>query len=120
MPEDIVRVAADKNAFVWEELTTMRIDKTKVDEKKKSDFLYDVRTSKRVSAFVKEKSNDELLDYYGFLKDGFLTNLGVLWIGQRRDRVSLLFAPIIQIILLSNTCNKNNEMLNKKALFIVQ
>jgi len=98
MPEDIARVAADKNAFVWEELTTMKIEKSKVDEKKKADFLHDIRTSKRVSAFIKEKTDEELLDFYGFQKDGYLTNLGILWIGQRRDRSSLLFAPIIQII----------------------
>jgi ATP-dependent DNA helicase RecG len=98
MPEDIARIAADKNAFIWEELITSRIEKSKVDEKKKADFLRDVRTSFRVSTFVKEKSDDEIFDYYGFIKDGFLTNLGVLWIGQRRDRSSLQFAPIIQII----------------------
>jgi len=98
LPEDIARVAADKNAFVWEELTTMRIDKSIVDEKKKADFLHDVRTSKRVSDFVKNKTDEELLIYYGFQRDGYLTNLGILWIGQRRDRVSLRFAPIIQII----------------------
>jgi len=98
MPEDIVRVAADKNAFIWEELTTMRIEKSNVDEKKKSDFLHDVRTSLRVSAFVKEKSDEEILDYYEFQKEGYLTNLGILWIGQRRSRSSLLHAPIIQII----------------------
>jgi ATP-dependent DNA helicase RecG len=98
MPEDIARIAADKNAFVWEEQTTMRIDKSKVDEKKKADFLRDVRTSKRVSAFVKEKTDEELLDYYGFQKDNYLTNLGVLWIGERRDRSSLRFSPIVQII----------------------
>ena len=98
MPEDIARVAADKNAFVWEKLTTMQIEKSKVDEKKKADFLRDVRTSLRVSAFVKEKSDDEILDYYEFQKDGYLTNLGILWIGQRRDRSSLLHAPIIQVI----------------------
>jgi len=98
MPEDIARVAADKNAFVWEELTTMRIEKSNVDEEKKADFLYDIRTSKRVSAFVKEKSDEEILDYYGLQKDGYLTNLGILWIGQRRERSSLQFSPIIQVI----------------------
>ena len=98
MPEDIARIAADKNAFVWEELTTMRVEKYKVDEKKKADFLHSIRTSKRVSAFVKNKTDEELLDYYGFQKDGYLTNLGVLWIGERRDRSSLRFAPIIQVI----------------------
>jgi ATP-dependent DNA helicase RecG len=98
MPEDIARVAADKNAFIWEELTTMRVEKSKFDEKKKADFLHDIRTSKRVSTFVKEKSDEEILDYYGFQKDGYLTNLGILWIGQRRDRSSLRYGPIIQII----------------------
>ncbi|MDR0681112.1 MAG: putative DNA binding domain-containing protein [Dysgonamonadaceae bacterium] len=98
MPEDIARIAAEKNAFIWEELTTMRVEKSKVDEKKKADFLHDVRTSKRVSAFVKNKTDEELLDYYGFQKDGYLTNLGILWIGERRDRSSLRFAPIIQVI----------------------
>ena len=98
LPEDIARIAADKNAFIWEELTTMQVEKSKVDEKKKVDFLHDVRTSKRVSAFVKEKSDEEILDYYKFQKDGYLTNLGVLWIGQRRDRSSLRFTPIVQII----------------------
>jgi len=98
MPEDIARVAADKNAFIWEKLTTMQIDKSKVDEKKKEDLLQDIRTSLRVSAFVKEKSDEEILDYYEFQKNGYLTNLGILWIGQRQDRSSLLHAPIIQVI----------------------
>ena len=98
MPEDIVRVAADKNAFIWEVLITMQIEKSKVDEKKKADFLNDVRASLRVSAFIKDKSDEEILDYYEFQKDGYLTNLGILWIGQRRDRSSLLHAPTIQVI----------------------
>jgi ATP-dependent DNA helicase RecG len=98
MPEDIARIAADKNAFIWEELITKRVEKSKVEEKKKADFLNNVRVSKRVSTFVKEKNDEELLEYYGFQKDGYLTNLGILWIGQRRDRSSLQFAPIIQII----------------------
>jgi ATP-dependent DNA helicase RecG len=98
MPEDIARVAADKNAFIWEKLTSMRVEKSKVDEKKKANFLHDIRTSLRASAFVKEKSDDEILDYYEFQKDGYLTNLGILWIGQRHDRSSLLHAPVIQII----------------------
>ena len=98
MPEDIARVAADKNAFIWEKLTTMRIEKSNVDEKKKADFLHDIRNSLRVSSFVKEKSDEEILDYYEFQKEGYLTNLGILWIGQRRDRSSLLHSPIVQVI----------------------
>ncbi|KAA6343508.1 hypothetical protein EZS27_008797, partial [termite gut metagenome] len=98
MPDEVVRLAAEKNAFIWEELTTKHVDKSNADEKKKVDFLYDIRNSSRSSAFVKEKSDEEILEYYEFQKDNHLTNLGILWIGQRRDRSSLLFAPIIQVI----------------------
>jgi ATP-dependent DNA helicase RecG len=98
MPEDIARVAADKNTFVWEESTAKRVEIQNVDEKKLAAFLYDVRSSLRVSAFVKEKSDEEILDYYGFQKGGFLTNLGILWIGERRDRTALQFAPAVQVI----------------------
>jgi ATP-dependent DNA helicase RecG len=76
----------------------MRVEKSKVDERQKADFLHDLRTSFRTSAFVKEKSDDEILDYYEFQKDDCLTNLGILWIGQRHERSSLLHAPVIQII----------------------
>ncbi|GHT63514.1 ATP-dependent DNA helicase [Bacteroidia bacterium] len=98
MPDEIVRLAAEKNAFIWEKLTTKQVDNSNFDEKKKTDFLHDVRTSPRVSAFVKQKSDEEILEYYEFQKDNYLTNLGILWIGQRSDRSSLLFAPIIQVI----------------------
>ncbi|KAA6331799.1 hypothetical protein EZS27_019636, partial [termite gut metagenome] len=98
MPDEVVRLAAEKNAFIWEELTTKHVDKSNADEKKKVNFLYEIRNSSRASAFVKEKSDEEILEYYEFQKDNHLTNLGILWIGQRRDRSSLLFAPIIQVI----------------------
>lgn len=94
----MARLAADKNAFIWEEQTTKRIPTTQYDEKKRSTFLVDVRNSKRVSSFIKEMSDDEILDFYFFQKSGYLTNLGILWIGKRNDRASLLYPPSIQII----------------------
>jgi ATP-dependent DNA helicase RecG len=78
LPDEIMRLVADKNAFVWEELTTKQVPKSNFDEQKKADFLRDVRTSPRVSLFVKEKTDDEILDYYEFQRDGYLTNLGIL------------------------------------------
>lgn len=97
-PDEMARLAADKNAFVWEEQTTKRIPATQFDEQKRRTFLVDVRNSKRVSSFIKEMSDDEILDFYFFQKNGFLTNLGILWIGKRNDRATLLYPPAIQII----------------------
>jgi ATP-dependent DNA helicase RecG len=43
-------------------------------------------------------SDEEILKNYFFQKDGFLTNLGILWIGKRTDRALLLYSPAIQVI----------------------
>lgn len=97
-PDEMARLAAEKNAFVWELQTTKRVDKSLVDPKKRADFIKDIRKSARVSGFIKEMSDDEILGHY-FLQDGsYLTNLGILWIGQRAERASLLYAPAIQVI----------------------
>lgn len=97
-PDEMARLAADKNAFVWEEQTTKRIPATQFDEQKRRTFLVDVRNSKRVSSFIREMTDDEILDFYFFQKNGYLTNLGILWIGKRNDRATLLYPPAIQII----------------------
>jgi ATP-dependent DNA helicase RecG len=97
-PDEMARLAADKNAFVWEEQTTKKVPASQYDEKKRISFLKDIRNSQRVSSFIKEMSNEEILDFYFIQKNGFLTNLGILWIGKRNDRASLLYPPAIQVI----------------------
>ncbi|MBC7391629.1 MAG: putative DNA binding domain-containing protein [Opitutaceae bacterium] len=97
-PDEMARLAADKNAFVWEEQTTKRIDKNLYDPQKKLEFINDIRSSARVSSFIKDMSDEELLEHYFFQKENYLTNLGILWIGRRADRASLLYPPAIQVI----------------------
>lgn len=97
-PDEMARLAADKNAFVWEEQISKRVPAHQCDEQKQDQFLKEIRNSNRVSRFVKEMNDDELLDFYIFRKNGYLTNLGILWIGKRNDRASLLYPPAIQVI----------------------
>jgi len=97
-PDEMARLAADKNAFVWEEQITKKVPAFQFDELKKRTFLNEIRNSQRVSRFIKEKTDDEILDFYFIQKNGFLTNLGILWIGKRNDRASLLYPPAIQVI----------------------
>ncbi|MDI6803779.1 MAG: ATP-binding protein [Bacteroidota bacterium] len=106
MPDQLSRLAAEKNAFVWELQTTKRIPKTKVDERKLQDFVDAIRFSDRVSDFIRNKFDDELLEHYFFVKDEYLTNLGILWIGQREDRAALLYSPTIHFIRYDNLDNK--------------
>jgi ATP-dependent DNA helicase RecG len=109
MPEAIARLAAEKNAFVWEIQTNQKVPGNKIEEQKLDDFIKAIKNSGRVSNFVKEKTVNELLEYYLFLKGEYLTNLGILWIGQREDRAILLHAPCIQFIKY----NERDEKIKK-------
>ena len=70
-----------------------------------------IQKSDRVSGFVKAKTSEELLDYYFFSSGQYLTNLGILWIGRREDRATLLYAPVIQFIKYDELENKVNKLL---------
>lgn len=111
-PDEMARLAAEKNAFVWEIQTTKRVDKSLLDAKKKSVFIQEIRNSSRVSGFIKEMSDDEILEHYFFTQGNFLTNLGILWIGRRNERASLLYPPAIQVIRY----DKNDEKVWKLLL----
>jgi ATP-dependent DNA helicase RecG len=97
-PDEMARLAAEKNAFVWEEQTNKKVLKENCDFNKRNNFLREIRRSERVIEFIKEMSDEELLSHFLLQKDKYLTNLGVLWIGKRNDRATLLYAPTIQII----------------------
>jgi ATP-dependent DNA helicase RecG len=98
MPEDLIRLMADKNAFTWETAVSRKVPRHAVDLAKRDTLLARIRVSARVTDFVKGKTDDELLDHYLFTDDRHLTNLGILWIGKREDRARLLYAPCVQFI----------------------
>jgi ATP-dependent DNA helicase RecG len=63
-----------------------------------------------VSGFVKSKTPEELLNYY-LMSDGEnLTNLGVLWVGERNDRARLSYSPVIQFLKYDETGNRVNKI----------
>lgn len=77
LPDELGRLMVDKNAFVWETQITMKIERNDFDLKKMREFISDVQNSDRISKHVKEKSQDDLLDYYLFAIGDYLTNLGI-------------------------------------------
>ncbi|MGB3344687.1 MAG: ATP-binding protein [Aequorivita sp.] len=111
-PDEMGRLAADKNAFIWEDQINKKIPDTQYDPQKRQDFLNDIRRSPRVSSFIKEMTDEEIFDYYFFQKKGYLTNLGILWMGHRRDRASLLYPLAIQVLRY----NENDEKVWKLLL----
>ena len=110
MPDELTRVAAEKQAFNWEEKIVRKLQLNEVDIVKYNEFIKDVKTSNRVSNFVKEMSIEELCDFYFLSKEGVLTNLGVLWLGKRNDRAQLHYAPSVQFIKYDENENKVNKI----------
>jgi ATP-dependent DNA helicase RecG len=98
IPEDMARLAADKNAFIWEEKIVRKIHYSQCDNHKLDQLINDLNNSERVSDFVKNMSVEEKLEYYLLIRDEYLTNLGILWLGTQQQRAGLLYAPSIQFI----------------------
>ena len=105
LPDQLLRLLTDKPSYSWETKAT-RVPRTQYDEKKCQDFLNGIRFSDRVSDFVKEMTDDEILDYYLFTEGDVLTNLGVLWIGKRNDRARIKYSPAAQFIKYDENDNK--------------
>jgi len=61
MPDDLGRLMAEKNSFVWELQTTQHVSAHGFDKAKLADFVKRVRASDRVSEFVRGKPEGELL-----------------------------------------------------------
>ena len=110
MPEDLTRLLTDKTAFVWETESYLKVQRISADESKVVSFIESVRSSSRVSSFIKSKEQDELLDYYSFTSGEYLTNLGVLWVGKREDRVRLQHTPSVQFIQYDELGQKIHKM----------
>lgn len=110
LPDELSRLFTDKPSFIWETRKT-RVPVSEIDIPKFVKFKQDVKDSTRTSANVKQKSDDELLDHYFFAEEGFLTNLGVLWLGKRNDRAKLLYAPTIHFLKFDEKEQKVNKIM---------
>lgn len=103
---DIIRLVHDKSVRPWEtqQSKIVLVDDTKIDTVIR--FAEMIRRSDRVKRSVAEKSDIELLEHYNMVNDNHLTNLGILWIGNREHRASLTYAPIIQCVKYDESGNK--------------
>lgn len=110
LPDELSRLFTDKPAFIWETKVVKRIKIDECDNAKLQQFIEAIHQSDRVSDFVKQKSNEELLQYYQMYDGTSLTNLGVLWIGKREQRANLLYAPVVQFIKYDNNGNKTKRI----------
>ena len=110
LPDELSRLFTDKPSFIWETRKT-RVSVSEIDPIKFLNFKKDIQASTRTSIHVKQKTDHELLEHYFFTEDGFLTNLGILWLGKRNDRAKLLYAPTIHFLKFDEREQKVNKLL---------
>lgn len=108
--EEVQRLLNERNAQPWETMTNLGVLRDRLDSVKGSAFTEGIRSSNRVKKSVKEKNDAELLDHYYLAIGPHLTNLGILCIGRREDRVRLGTAPVIQFIKYDADRRKVNKI----------
>ena len=106
-PDDLLRAITDKTSFSWETKVSLKYRIGQCNKEKLENLLSKIRASDRVSPFVKQKPDDEILEYYSLIgEDGYMTNLGVLWLGTQPQRARLLYSPTVQFIRYDASGNK--------------
>ncbi len=110
LPDELSRLFTDKPSFIWETRKT-RVHRSEIDPAKFANFKREIQNSTRTTIYVKQKSDDELLEHYFFVEDNYLTNLGVLWLGKRNDRAKLLYAPTVHFLKFDERGQKVNKLL---------
>lgn len=108
--DEVMRLAAERSALPWETLTSLAVSRSAADSVKLAAFVAGIRSSDRVKASVKEKSDAELLEHYLLAQGECLTHLGVLCLGRQMDRARLGTAPVIQFIKRDEHGNKVNKL----------
>ena len=109
--EELTDLAAEKNAFQWELVVSQKIRLNQADVDQVNFFIHHILSSEKVSEFIKEKEHEEILEYYQLLSpDGYLTNLGVLWLGTPAQRARISYPLTFQYLVY----NENEEKIREK------
>jgi ATP-dependent DNA helicase RecG len=103
--EDIVRLAQEKDSFQWE-LQLRNVFLADISPSNVEKFCNLIRQSQRVKDTIKNYSNVEILEHYNFVINHQLTNLGVLWLGNKIHRSRLNYPITVQYIVYDDQENK--------------
>ena len=96
--EELTRLAHEKGAFQWE-LVVHKLHISQIDEVQINKFVNEIRNSDRVSDFIKHQTDMDILEFYHLIDNGHLTNLGILWLGDFKQRSKLNYPLTVQYIV---------------------
>lgn len=121
--EDIQRLSIEKGAYQWELLAT-RFSLADIPVENVEKFASDIRESDRVKDHVKQMSDLEIMEHYNLIDREIVTNLGVLWLGNAKQRSRISFPITVQYIVYNHLEQKvrkiewHDNVLNPKELLL--
>ncbi len=109
--DELTDLAAERNAFQWELVVAQKVVSADAEQAQVAFFLEKIRASERVSDFIKDKSDQEILEFYQLVdENGYLTNLGVLWLGTPSQRARLSYPITVQYLVYNERDEKIREV----------
>ena len=121
--EDIQRLSIEKGAYQWELLAT-RFSLADIPVENVKKFASDIRESDRVKDHVKQMSDLEIMEHYNLIDGEIVTNLGILWLGNAKQRSRISFPITVQYIVYNHLEQKvrkiewHDNILNPKELLL--
>lgn len=105
--EELTDLAAEKNAFQWELVVAQKVTLDQADPIQINFFITHLRKSDKVSDFITQKTDSEILEFYQLLSpEGYLTNLGILWLGTPAQRARLSYPITFQYLVYNDRGEK--------------
>ena len=121
--EDIQRLSIEKGAYQWELLAT-RFSLADIPAENVKKFASDIRESDRVKDHIKQMSDLEIMEHYNLIDGEIVTNLGILWLGNAKQRSRISFPITVQYIVYNHLEQKvrkiewHDNILNPKELLL--
>lgn len=119
--EDMLRLSEAKGCFQWE-ITKTRFAIDEAARIELHSLSEAIRSSDRVKEHIRQMDDDEISEHYCLVDDGYLTNLGVLWLGSIKQKNWISYPITVQYIVYDADENKvrkvewRNEGMNPKEL----
>ena len=103
--EDLQSLMETKGNFQWEILKT-KFPTDSSSLLKLNVLANRIRSSERAKESIRQMDEMEIGEIYHLIDDGFLTNLGVLWLGTPKQRASICYPNSVQYIVYDALENK--------------
>lgn len=103
--EDLQSLMEAKGNYQWEILRTkFAVDKNILENLNK--LANRIRSSERTKESIKQMDDVEIGEIYHLIDEGYVTNLGILWLGSPKQRAFLCYPNAAQYIVYDALENK--------------